>query len=108
MSNKSLMITALFAFTVVGAYSIYQPFLLPLSVAILLTMATYNLTKKMIKFFKSRKLSAGIATLLLVLIIFAPIVYMATVGVGYVSKLNVEKINHVTVAIKTFGEEVPL
>jgi len=108
MSNKSLMITALFAFTVVGAYSIYQPFLLPLSVAILLTMATYNLTKKMIKFFKSRKLSAGITTLLLVLIIFAPIVYMATVGVGYVSKLNVEKINHVTVAIKTFGEEVPL
>jgi predicted PurR-regulated permease PerM len=108
ISNKSLMITALFVFTVIGAYSIYKPFLLPLTVAILLTMATYNLTKKMIKFFNSRKASAGIATLLLVLIIFAPIVYMATTGVGYISELNVEKINHVTVVIKTFGEEIPL
>jgi predicted PurR-regulated permease PerM len=102
------MITALFVFTVIGAYSIYKPFLLPLTVAILLTMATYNLTKKMIRFFNSRKASAGIATLLLVLIIFAPIVYMATTGVGYISELNVEKINHVTVIIKTFGEEIPI
>jgi predicted PurR-regulated permease PerM len=93
---------------VIGAYSIYKPFLLPLTVAILLTMATYNLTKKMIRFFNSRKASAGIATLLLVLIIFAPIVYMATTGVGYISELNVEKINHVTVIIKTFGEEIPI
>jgi len=108
ISNKSLMITALFIFTVIGAYSIYKPFLLPLTVAILLTMATYNLTKKMIKFFKSRKISAGIATILLMLIIFAPIVYMATTGVGYMSKLNVEKINHVTVVLKTFGEEIPM
>ena len=102
------MITTLFVFTVIGAYSIYKPFLLPLTVAILLTMATYNLTKKMIKFFKSRKISAGIATLLLVLIIFAPIVYMATTGVGYMSELNVEKIKHVTVVFKTFGEEIPI
>jgi predicted PurR-regulated permease PerM len=93
---------------VIGAYSIYKPFLLPLTVAILLTMATYNLTKKMIKFFKSRKISAGIATLLLVLIIFAPIVYMATTGVGYMSELSVEKIKHVTVVFKTFGEEIPI
>ena len=108
ISNKSLMITTLFVFTVIGAYSIYKPFLLPLTVAILLTMATYNLTKKMIKFFKSRKISAGIATLLLVLIIFAPIVYMATTGVGYMSELSVEKIKHVTVVFKTFGEEIPI
>ncbi|WP_297524611.1 AI-2E family transporter [Sulfurovum sp.] len=108
MNNKSLMITALFVFTVIGAYSIYKPFLLSLTVAMLLTMATYNLTKKMIKFFKSRKISAGIATLLLMLIIFAPIVYMATTGVGYISQLSVEKINHVTAVFKTFGEEIPI
>ena len=107
ISNKSLMITALFVFTVIAAYSIYQPFLLSLTVAMLLSMATYNLTKKMIKFFRSRKLSASVATLLLVLIIFAPIVYMATTGVGYMAKLDVEKIKHVTVVFKTFGEEIP-
>jgi len=102
------MITALFIFTVIGAYSIYKPFLLSLTVAILLTMATYNLTKKMIAFFHSRKISAAIATILLILIIFAPIVYMATTGVGYMSELNVEKIKHVTVVFKKFGEDIPL
>jgi len=107
MNNKSLMITALFVFTVIGAYSIYKPFLLSLTVAILLAMATYNLTKKLIKLFKSRKISAGISTLLLMLIIFAPIVYMATTGVSYMAQLNVEKIKHVTVVLKTFGEEIP-
>jgi len=101
------MITALFVFTVMGAYSIYKPFLLSLTVAILLAMATYNLTKKLIKLFKSRKISAGISTLLLMLIIFAPIVYMATTGVSYMAQLNVEKIKHVTVVLKTFGEEIP-
>ena len=108
ISNKSLMITALFVLTVIGAYSIYKPFLLSLTVAMLLSMATYNLTKKMIKLFKSRKVSATIATLLLVIIIFAPIVYMATTGVGYISELSVEKIKHVTVVFKTFGEEIPM
>ena len=108
ISNKSLMITALFVFTIIGAYSIYKPFLLPLTVAILLTMATYNLTKKMITFFNSRKTSAAVATILLILIIFAPIVYMATTGVGYMSELTVEKIKHVTVVLKKFGEEIPL
>jgi predicted PurR-regulated permease PerM len=107
ISNKSLMITALFVLSVVGAYSIYKPFLLPIIVAMLLTMATYNLTKKMIKYFKSRKISAAIATVLLTLIIFAPIVYIATIGVATVANIDIATIQEVTAVIKTFAEEVP-
>lgn len=107
ISNKSLMITALFILSVLGAYSIYKPFLLPIVVAMLLTMATYNLTKKMIKYFKSRKVSAAIATVLLTLIIFAPIVYIATIGVANAAKIDITTIQKVTSVVKTFAEEIP-
>jgi predicted PurR-regulated permease PerM len=90
-----------------GAYSIYQPFLLSLVVAMLLTMATYNLTKKMIKSFKSRKISAALATVLLTMVIFAPIVYIATVGVTYASSIDVADIKEVTRIVKRFMEEIP-
>ncbi len=90
-----------------GAYSVYKPFLLSIVVAMLLSMATYNLTKKLIKYFNSRKLSAIITSLLLILILFAPIVYMATTGVGYISQLDVATINEVTSVIKTFMEKIP-
>jgi len=90
-----------------GAYSIYKPFLLSIVVAMLLSMATYNLTKKMIKFFNSRKISAIITSFLLTLILFAPIIYMATIGVGYISRLDVAAVKDVTSTIRTFAEEIP-
>lgn len=101
------MITALFIFSIIGAYSIYQPFLLSLVVAMLLTMATYNLTKKVIKYFKSRKISAVIVTIFLTLIIFVPIVYIATVGVSYAANIDVKIIKEITSVVKTFAEEIP-
>ncbi|HEY9190780.1 MAG TPA: AI-2E family transporter [Sulfurovum sp.] len=107
MNNKSITITVLFMLSLIGAYTIYKPFLLSMVVAILLTMGTYNLTKKLISYFNSRKISAIITTLLLILILFAPIVYMATIGVEYISKLDVKTINEVTSGIKTFTEEIP-
>ena len=107
MTNKSVTITAFFVLSLMGAYSIYKPFLLSIVVAMLLTMATYNLTKKLIQYFNSRKLSAIITSMLLILILFAPIVYMATTGVGYISQLDVATINEVTSGIKTFTEKIP-
>ena len=105
ISNKSLTITILFILSLIGAYSIYKPFLLSIVVAMLLTMATYNLTKKMILQTGSRNISAIIATLLLVLIIFAPIIYLATVGVGYAAQLDISVINDITSSIRKY--EVP-
>lgn len=90
-----------------GAYSIYKPFLLSIVVAMLLTMATYNLTKKLIKYFNSRKVSAIFTSSLLILILFAPIIYMATTGVGYISQLDIATINEVTSVIKTFTAKIP-
>ncbi len=107
ITNKSITITLFFVLSLIGAYSIYRPFLLSIVVAMLLTMATYNLTKKLINYSNSRKLSAIITSSLLILILFAPIVYMATTGVGYISQLEVETINDVTSAVRAFTEEIP-
>ncbi|UFH58948.1 AI-2E family transporter [Sulfurovum mangrovi] len=105
ITNKSLTITVLFILSLIGAYSIYRPFLLSLVVAMLLTMATYNFTKKLIRQTESRKLSAAITTLLLVLIIFAPIIYLATTGVGYLSQMDISVINDITSTLRKY--EVP-
>ena len=107
MSKSNLMITALFILAIVGAYSVYQPFMLSLTVAILLTMATFNLTKQLVGFTDSAKVSAGISTVLLTLLLFAPIVYLATIGVGYVSQIDNAGIQDTILVVKTYVEEVP-
>jgi predicted PurR-regulated permease PerM len=78
-----------------------------MTVAILLVMATYNFTKKLIQKFKSRKISTIISSLLLMLILFAPIIYMATIGVGYVSKFDISTVNDITAVVKNFINQLP-
>ncbi len=107
MSKSSLMITALFVLALMGAYSVYKPFILSLVVAMLLTMATFNLTKKLVDYTHSAHISAAISTILLTLLLFAPIVYMATTGVEYISKIDSAAIRDTVNTVKMFAEEVP-
>lgn len=108
MSKTSLMITALFVLAIIGAYSIYKPFLLSLSVAILLTMATFNLTKKLMHYTNSSKLSAGISSLLLILLLFVPIIYLTTVGVRYATQIDVAMVGEMIQTIKHSVENIPV
>jgi len=101
------MITALFLLALVGAYSVYKPFLLSIMVAILLTMATFNLTKKLIGFTGSSKISAAISTLFLTLLLFAPIVYLATAGVSYVGDIDSTGIKDTLSVVKEYTQKVP-
>jgi predicted PurR-regulated permease PerM len=70
-------------------------------------MATFNLSKKLVSFTDSAKISAAISTTLLTLLLFAPIVYLATVGVGYASQLDNAGIKDTIHTVKTFVEGVP-
>ena len=101
------MITALFVLGIIGAYSVYHPFLLSMTVAILLTMATFNLSKKLVAWTNSAKISSAISTLLLSVLLFAPIVYLATVGVGYISEIDSAGIKDTIHTVKVFTEEIP-
>jgi len=107
MNKTTLMITALFVLGLVGAYSVYQPFLLSITVAILLTMATFNFSEKLVSMTYSAKISSAISTVLLSLLLFAPIVYLATVGVGYLSQIDEVGIKDTISIVKVFIEEVP-
>ena len=107
MSKSSLMITALFVLGIVGAYSVYKPFLLSLVVAMLLTMATFNLTKKLVDYTSSAHISAAISTTLLTLLLFAPIVYLATVGVGYISQIDSAGIKETIHFVQSNVEDIP-
>ena len=107
MTKTQLMVTALFVLGLMGAYSVYQPFLLSLTVAILLSMATFNLTKHLVDFTGSAKISAGISTLLLTLLLFAPIIYLATVGVSYISQIDQQGVKETLAAFRALVEEIP-
>ena len=107
MSKTSLMITALFVLGIIGAYSVYQPFILSMTVAVLLSMATFNLTKGLVQWTGSAHISAGISTLLLTLLLFAPIVYLATLGVSYISQLDSAGVKETIYTIKNFLDDIP-
>ncbi|MDD2399367.1 MAG: AI-2E family transporter [Sulfurovum sp.] len=107
MSKTNLIITALFVLAIMGAYSIYKPFLLAMSVAILLTMATFNLTNKLMRFTNSSKLSAGISSLLLTLLLFVPIIYLTTTGVAYITTLDSATIKEMTGTLRYSLENIP-
>jgi len=107
MTKTQLMITALFVLGLIGAYSVYQPFLLSMTVAILLSMATFNLTKHLVDFTGSAKISAGISTLLMTLLLFAPIIYLATIGVGYISEIDKQGVKDTLSALRNVIEDVP-
>jgi len=108
MNKSTLLVTALFVLGLMGAYSVYQPFLLSMTVAILLTMATFNLSKKLVSFTNSAKISSVISTILLSLLLFAPIVYLGTIGVDYIYKLDNEGIKDTINSVKVFIEQVPI
>ena len=107
MNKTTLLITALFILALMGAYSVYKPFLLSMTVAILLTMATFNLSEKLVTFTRSSKVSSVISTLMLSMLLFAPIVYLGTVGVSYLAQLDNAGIKDTIRTVKVFIEEVP-
>ncbi len=107
MNKTTLLITALFVLALMGAYSVYKPFLLSITVAILLTMATFNLSKKLVTFTNSAKISSAISTLLLSLLLFAPIIYLGTIGVGYLTELDNAGIKDTISTVKAYLEEIP-
>ncbi|MDD5406563.1 MAG: AI-2E family transporter [Sulfurovaceae bacterium] len=107
MNNNQIIILILIGMAMLGAYSIYQPFLLSVVVAILLFMATYNVMEKLNSYLKSRRLAAASITLLLALVIFAPIIYIATVGVSYASTIDIPGIMHTLEYFKNQALRIP-
>jgi len=108
MKKSDYIIAILFALAILGAYSIYQPFLLSMVVALLLTMATANVHQSFTQTIHSERVSAILLSLLLFMILFAPIIYITTIGVQYISKIDAEIINITTSNIHQYSEGIPI
>ncbi len=108
MTKNDYIIAILFAFTLAGAYVIYQPFLLSMVVALLLTMATANIHFKIIKYIHSEHISSIILSLLLFLILFVPIIYIMTIGVHALATMDLNIIKKIISKIISLTEEIPI
>jgi predicted PurR-regulated permease PerM len=107
IKKTDYIIAILFALAIMGAYSIYKPFLLSMVVALLLTMATINMHKNISERIQSDYLSALILTILLFIILFVPIIYIATVGVQYISAIDAQTITNTTKKLSSLAEGIP-
>ena len=102
------IIAILFGLALMGAYSIYQPFLLSMVVALLLTMATANVHQKISRHINSESISSSILTLLLFIILFVPIIYFTTIGMQSISLIDKDIIIKTTIKINYAVEGIPL
>ena len=107
MDRTTAITMILFGVAVWAAFTIYQPFLLSISVAALLVMATSNLTHYLVVKFRSNKLGTLMVTVLLFVLMVAPIIYIATSGVAYASHIDKEAIQHIVAKIKDFTHGIP-
>ena len=108
MNKSDYVIAILFILALLGAYSIYQPFLLSIIVALLLTMATANINKNIRSRLNSQRTSATILSLLLLLILFVPIIYIATTGVQALASIDANIITQTTTNLISLAEGIPL
>jgi len=108
MKKNDYIIAILFVLAVLGAYTIYKPFILSIIVALLLTMATTNIHQNITNRINSEHISASILSLLLFLILFVPIIYIATIGVQALASLDVNIITQTTTKLLTLSEGIPI
>jgi len=107
LDRRTLFVLILFGLALWGAYSIYAPFLLTMTVAVLLAMATSNLTQYVAGAVHSRKIAAVVMVLLMVVLILAPILYIATTGVEYLTRLDQETIREIFDKTRSLTRNIP-
>ncbi len=107
MNSSPVFVLILFGLALAAAYSIFAPFILPIVVAALMVMATFNLTHYLIAKLKSKKIATLIMVTLLIMLILAPIFYAATSGVAYFSQLDQDTIRLIVAKAKELVKDIP-
>lgn len=107
MNEHRFFLTAIFLAVLYSIIKLYEPFLMIITIASLLSIATYNITVKLHTLFRNRYIAAILSTLLLTVLLFGPIVYILT-SIGSLANnfdpLIVEKIQ---IYLKNFDFQLP-
>jgi predicted PurR-regulated permease PerM len=70
-------------------------------------MATFNVSKKLVAITNSAKVSSAISTTMLFLLLFAPFVYLGTIGMEYLTQIDEAGIKDTIYAVRAYVEQFP-
>ncbi len=100
-------IAILFGVALYWMYLLYAPFLMVITIAILLSISTANIQDYFEKKFHSKMVAALLSSLLLAILFFAPLSYFLTNLTIKLNHLNPDTLKNVEIYIKHFIENPP-
>ncbi|MBV5278570.1 MAG: AI-2E family transporter [Campylobacteraceae bacterium] len=107
MNEHRFFLTAIFLAVLFSIIKLYEPFLMIITIASLLAIATYNINLKLYSLFKNRYIAALFSTLLMFVLFFGPIVYTITSIGGLVNNFDPLIIEKVQTYLKSFDYTLP-
>jgi len=97
----------LFATSLYWMYLLYAPFLLSITIALLLTISTASIDRYFIKIFKSKLLAASLSTVLLAVLFFAPLGYFLTTFTIMLNSIEQQTFDRILFYITDFATNPP-
>ncbi|ASC92531.1 AI-2E family transporter [Sulfurospirillum diekertiae] len=107
MNEHRFFLTAIFLAVLFSIIKLYEPFLMIITIASLLAMATYTINLQLYKLTKSKHLSALLSTAFLSILLFGPIVYTITSIGGIVNNFDFTMIERVQTYLRTLDYHLP-
>ncbi len=93
--------------TAVLVVYLYKPFLLTIIIAILLSIATYSATKKLIELTKSKIVGSLISTFLMSILFFMPIIYSVNTLLQYANHFDAGYIEKISTYLTNLHYKLP-
>ena len=102
--NFLTLMTLLLAVLVVY---LYKPFLLTMVIAMLLSIATYSVTRRFIIITKSKAIGSLISTILMSILFFVPIIYSVNTLVQYINHFDMSYIEKISNYLTNLHYKLP-
>ncbi|MDX1809561.1 MAG: AI-2E family transporter [Sulfurospirillaceae bacterium] len=107
MNLQRFFLIGIFLTVLYWILKLYEPFLVVITVASLLSIATYKINANINKYVPNKTLSATISTLFLFLLFFAPIIYIITSAGEIINNFNPQIVDNTIAYIKNLHYTLP-
>ncbi len=107
MNMQRSFLIAFFLVVLYWVIKLYEPFLVVITVASLLSIATYNINIYFRKQFKNKTFAAVLSTLLLFVLFFAPIIYIITSAGEVINRFDISLVDKTINYIKNIHPQLP-
>ncbi len=97
----------LFAFALYWMYQLYNAYWMPILIGSLLAISTANIHKKLLEIFKKDFLAAFLSSLLLAILLFAPLGYFLTTLTIEMHGISIDSFSHVYEKIEMWIARLP-